>query len=169
MYKCIGCNTAATQSDTNLNLNFNNDDYDFRIGNNWSLGATWTSVIYKHYMRGYVDDIRWTNFCRYNSTDFSVPTQAYPIAPDAPPTVDPNWSNVKMRLPFDSSLNDISSYAEAGTANNTSSGLVNTTVKYGSNSLRFIDHNHFVWFGDASSATAGAYHLNFRGTWTIEF
>ena len=93
--------------DTNLNLVIdasNYDDFEFRLGENITLDATWTNVTWRHRLIGYLDDIRWTNFCRYNSNaGYSVPTQAYPIAPDAPPQIDPNWSNVKMRLPFDSS------------------------------------------------------------------
>ena len=48
-------------------------------------------------LEAYIDDLRITQFARYDA-DFTLPTQAYPIAPDAPPTVDPNWSNVKMKF-----------------------------------------------------------------------
>ena len=123
-------------------------------------------------LEAYIDDLRITQFARYDA-DFTLPTQAYPIAPDAPPTVDPNWSNVKMRVPFDSSLSDVAAYPNSGTgytgtgtSSNSGSGLVNTTVKYGTNSLRFTDHNHYVAFPDGLN---GGEHLRFTGTWTIQF
>ena len=157
-------NPTGTESDTNLSVDVDNSDFDFRIGNNWSLGASWTSVEYKHYMRGYVDDIRWTNFCRYNSTDFSVPTQAYPIDPDVPPTVDPDWNNVKMRLPFDGSMADISSFTDGQYNATNTLGLVTSGQKYGTGALRTNSDNNRLRF------TYGLTNYNFGATtFTAEF
>ena len=153
--------------DTNLNdLAPSNldDDYDFRIGNNWTLDADWTNNVLNHYMRGYVDDIRWTDYQRYDENNYTAPTEAYPITAPAPPTVDPDWSNVKLRLPFDTNFNDVSSYEETPTRNNANLGIVSTTVKYGAGALRTTDDGNRLFF------TEGASHLSLgSSTWTVEF
>ena len=159
--------TGTDHYDTNLNdLAPSNldDDYDFRIGNNWTLDATWTNNSLNHYLEGYLDDIRWTDYQRYDDTNYTAPTEAYPITAPAPPTVDPDWSNVKLRLPFDTNFNDVSSYEETPVISSSDVEIVPTTVKYGSGATRISNDGRFIRFAE------GASHLSLgSSTWTVEF
>ena len=62
----------------------------------------------------YLDDLRITQFARYDSTNYAAPTAALPITADAPPTVDPDWSNVIVRSTFDTNANNIAAGAPNG-------------------------------------------------------
>ena len=154
--------------DTNINLTIdssNGGDFAFLLGENLTLDATWTSVTWRHRLKGYLDDIRWTDFCRYDSNaSIGVPTQAYPIAPDVPPTVDPDWNNVKLRLPFDGSMADISSFTDGQTNASGSLGLVTSGQKYGTGALRTNSDTNRLRF------TYGINDYNFGATtFTAEF
>ena len=155
--------------DTNLNVTITNEDYTFFIGQNSTQAyAAWNTVTYHDYLRGYVDDVRWTDYRRYDNTNYTAPTEAYPITAPAPPTVDPDWSNVLLRLPFDTNLNDVSSYENTGTltagATTAGFGVASTTVKYGAGALRTNTVNHRLFYGNGDA------HLSLGvSTWTVEF
>ena len=115
-----------------------------------------------------IDDLRITQFARYNTDTFTVATEAYPITAPAPATVDPDWTNVKLRLPFDTNLNDVSSYEETATLTSGATaagfGVVTTTVKYGTGALRTNSTDHRVFYAQGDT------HLSLgASTWTVEF
>jgi plastocyanin len=153
--------------DTDLNQSVTTaGEYEFRLGNNRSNMASFASAQNQreHYLLGAIDDVRWTDYQRYDNTNFTPPTEAYPITAPVPPTVDPDWDDVVLRFPFDTSLNDVSSNELTGTASNAVYVYrASTPLKYGTNVLRFDGVNHYLEVSDPN------YILRFGGTWTAEF
>jgi len=85
----------------------------------------------------YIDDLRITQAFRYGSnsiggtvTSFTAPTSAYPITDQLPPTVDPDWSSVKLRATFDTSIDDIGPDTLTGYVVN-GNPIIQGPVKYG--------------------------------------
>tara|TARA_Y100000004_G_scaffold31557_1_gene33024 strand:+ start:28 stop:2634 length:2607 start_codon:yes stop_codon:yes gene_type:complete len=162
--------SAATNGeyfDTDLNQTVNaSGEYEFRLGNNRTNKASFSSAQYQreHYLLGAIDDVRWTDYRRHDNTNFTAPTEAYPITAPTPPTVDPDWSNVKLRTTYDTNLNDVSSNELTATS---SAALyayrTTTTTKYGAGALRLADDARYVRYEDPN------YILRFSGTWTVEF
>ena len=141
-------------------------EYEFRLGNNRSNKAGFSSGTYQreHYLLGAIDDVRWTDYRRYDNTNFTPPSEAYPIAAPLPPTVDPDWDDVVLRFPFDTSLNDVSSNELTGTANSSTYVYrASTPSNYGTNVLRIDGISRYLTVSDPN------YILRFGGTWTAEF
>ena len=162
--------SAATNGeyfDTDLNQTVNvAGEYEFRLGNNRSNKASFSSGTYhrEHYLLGAIDDVRWTDYQRYDNTNFTPPTEAYPITAPVPPTVDPDWDDVVLRFPFDTSLNDVSSNELTGTASSSVYVYVTPTPsKYGARVLRIDGITRYLEISDPN------YILRFGGTWTAEF
>jgi len=162
--------SAAVNSeyfDTDLNQTVSvAGEYEFRLGNNRTNKASFSSGTYQreHYLLGAIDDVRWTDYRRYDNTNFTPPTEAYPITAPVPPTVDPDWDDVVLRLPFDTSLNDISSNELTGTGNSSTYVYrTSTPAKYGTNVLRIDGISRHLEVSDPN------YILRFGGTWTAEF
>ena len=85
----------------------------------------------------YIDDLRITQAFRYGSnsiggavTSFTAPTSAYPITDQLPPTVDPDWSSVKLRATFDTSIDEIGPDTLTGYVVN-GNPIIQGPVKYG--------------------------------------
>ena len=110
----------------------------------------------------YWDDIRFTQFARYDSNNYTAPTDTLPITADAPPTVDPDWSNVIIRNTFDTNDNDISQYAASPTRNS-DANIQTTNVKYGAGALRMSSVQGYVEHYSSDS------NFDPSGTFTSEF
>ena len=114
----------------------------------------------------YLDDLRITQFARYDSTNYTAPTAALPITADAPPTVDPDWSNVIVRSTFDTNANNIAAGApNGGVPHSQQSGsqILTTGQKYGAGALRHDSSAAYLNYYNSASP------LDPSGTWTIEF
>lgn len=161
--------TAAANGeyfDTDLNQTVNvAGEYEFRLGNNRSNVASFSSASYhrNHHLLGAIDDVRWTDYQRHDNTNFTPPTEAYPITAPAPPTVDPDWDDVVLRLPFDTNLNDVSSNELTTVANSFNVRLATTPLKYGTAVLDIDSPTYYLRVEDPS------YVVGFGGTWTAEF
>ena len=144
-----GVNTSAgvsiTPTDTNLIAadGSDGDQWETVLGSFRSQNGASLVAEYRNNM--YLDDIRFTQFARYDSNNYTAPTDTLPITADAPPTVDPDWSNVIIRNTFDTNINDISQYA-ASPSSNSDASIQTTNVKYGAGALRmssvlgYIEH-----------------------------
>ena len=111
----------------------------------------------------YIDDLRITQFARYDSNNYSPPTAAFPITVDAPPTVDPDWSNVVVRSTFDTNSDNIASGGGAPTQQHSNSQILSTGQKYGTGALRHDSGPAYLTYYTTNSP------LDPSGTWTIEF
>ena len=153
--------------DTDLNQTVNvSGEYEFRLGNNRSNKASFSSGTYQreHYLLGAIDDVRWTDYQRHDNTNFTPPAEAYPITAPTPPTVDTDWSNVKLRTTYDTNLNDVSSNELSATSSaDLYAYRTTTTTKYGAGALRLADDGRYVRYEDPNDI------LIFNGTWTVEF
>jgi len=153
---------AANRTDTNLvsaNGSVNSGGWKTMLG---SFYARDIGNIYANYKNNaYFDDIRFTQFARYDFNNYTAPTSALPITADAPPTVDPDWTNVIVRNTFNTNFNDISQYAISPTGAGAS--LQTTNVKYGAGALRFTATNSYLEYYDDES------NFDPSGTFTAEF
>ena len=114
----------------------------------------------------YLDDLRITQFARYDSTNYAPPTAALSITVDAPPTVDPDWSNVIVRSTFDTNANNIAAGAPNGGvphAQHSASQILTTGQKYGAGALRHDSDIAYLNYYNSAPP------LDPSGTWTIEF
>ena len=117
----------------------------------------------------YIDDLRITQAFRYGSnsiggtvTSFTKPTSAYPITDQLPPTVDPDWSSVKLRATFDTSIDDIGPDTLTGYVVN-GNPIIQGPVKYGTGAAYprvNVANTGIQW-------TSGDYSF-LTGEWTFE-
>ena len=155
---------SSTPTDTNLvsaNGSVNSGGWNTKLGSFYARDAGTVYAEYKNNV--YFDDIRFTQFARYDSNDYTAPTSALPITADAPPTVDPDWTNVIVRNTFNTNYNDISQYAISPTGADANASIQTTNVKYGAGSLRFTDNDSYLEYYDNNS------NFDPSGTFTAEF
>jgi len=149
---------TTTPADYNI-PSANTQGWNVHFGTFYSVGtvaATYRSL-------SYWDDLRITQYARYGTDDYTVPTQALPITVDAPPTVDPDWSNVILRSTFDGDSSDIGPLSQPIAAQSADSQILTTNTKYGSGVLRHDSLIAYLTYGTGDAA------LDISGTWTVEF
>ena len=167
-----GINVTLTSGNTPIDLEVdacnsdasNSNDFRTYFGKFMTQDGGANNFEYSNQM--YLDDLRITQFARYDSTNYAVPTAALPITADAPPTVDPDWSNVVVRSTFDTNANNIAAGAPNGGVphfQHSSSQIVTTGQKYGSGALRHDNGSAYLNYYNSASP------FDPSGTWTVEF